>query len=161
MPKQTPAAEQFAALGIAEADYTKAMTLAVKQRWSNLPVERKVADLRAELAAVEAPVVPTVDALRTALEAAGEPLAQAAAEAEHARLKRNAAVTAWRAKNKLQAAIDARDIKFAALRAKRGKVAPVRPGTETGDSAPVDSTSSGDRDQLAAHSIQTAARVAS
>lgn len=136
MPKQTPAADAFAALGIAPADFTDAMTLAVKQRWSGLQTDAKVADLRAQLAAVEVAVVPSVDEMLAEHAAMGEPIddvARARATAEHKRLKRNAAVNAWRERNRLQAALDARDLKFKALRASRGKTVSPRPGTETGD----------------------------
>lgn len=116
--KSQPAGEQFAALGIDPADYTPAMTLAIKQRWSNLPVDKKVDELRAELAAVQTPAVTSVDALIQELGT------RELAEAEHRRLKRNAAVNAWRVRNQLRAALDARDLKFAAMRAKRAPKAP-------------------------------------
>lgn len=134
---QKNAAAQFAALGIPETDWTDAMRLAVKQKWSSLPVDAKVADLRARLASVETPAVPTIEALRLEFRAAGRAadLAAEDAIAEHKRLKRNAAVTAWRARNQIQAALDAREAKFAALRAKRGATVTPRPGTATGDSA--------------------------
>lgn len=132
MPK-TPAAAQFAALGIAEEDYTDAMRTAVTQRWAGLPVEKKIGDLRAELAAIETPTITLDDVPR----GTGDPaVVEAAAAEELKRLRRNAAVNTWRAKTKLQAAIDARDVKFAALRAKRRTTSP-RPGTETGDPAPL------------------------
>lgn len=138
MPKKTPAADQFRALGLTdETAWTDTMRLAVKQRWSGLPVDAKVADLRAQLAAIVPDPVPTAAALQAALEAAGEPLAEQAAAAEHKRLKRNVAVDVWRRRGKVQAAIDARDLKFAALRALRGKAAP-QAGSVTGDAAPVD-----------------------
>jgi hypothetical protein len=111
------AADQFAGLGLAEADYTPAMTLAVKQRWSNLPIDRKVDDLRAAVAAVKAVETPTVEIL----EAQGF---EGDAKVEAARLKRNATVNAWRERNQLQAALDAREARYAAMRAQR-KVADV------------------------------------
>lgn len=127
--KATPAAEQFAALGLTDpAAWSPAMNLAVKQKWANLPVDRKVDDLRAELAAVEVAKTPDAAAL-LAGNAAGatEPCYaaatdQAAADVEAARLKRNAKVNAWRVRNQIQAALDARAMKFAAMRAGRGKV---------------------------------------
>jgi hypothetical protein len=122
-PRKTPAAEQFAALGLTdETAWTKAMQLAVKQRWAGLPVDVKVADLRARLAAVETAVVPTVEEMLAEHAAMGEPIddvARARAEAERKRLVRNANVNAWRERNQIQAALDARDLKFSALRAAR------------------------------------------
>jgi len=119
MPKKTPAAELFNACGIAPDDYTAAMRLAVKQRWSGLPIHEKVDVLRARLAAVQ---VASVDpaAVCESL-AADTPAAalDAATAAEVKRLKRNASVNAWRERNQLQAALDAREAKFAALRARR------------------------------------------
>lgn len=112
MPKKTPAAEQFAALNIDPADYTPAMALAVKQKWSGLPIDKKVGELRDALAAVESPDVPTVDDL--AAQGADDP------EAERKRLVRNAKVHVWRQRNQIQAALDARDIRFKAMRAARG-----------------------------------------
>lgn len=107
------AADQFAALGIPEADWTDTMRLAVKQRWSNLPVDVKVDDLRTRVAAVKKDPTPTA----ADLEAAGF---AGDARTEAARLKRNAAVNAWRTRGQLQAALDARELKFAAMRAARG-----------------------------------------
>lgn len=112
--KSTAAAAQFTALGIDEADYTDAMRLAVKQRWSNLPVDQKVDDLRAALAAVKEPALPTDDELV----AAGF-TTDVAKHDEMARRKRNAKVQAWRARKQIQAALDARDLRFRAMRAKR------------------------------------------
>ena len=120
--KKTPAAEQFAALGIAKDDWTDAMRLAVKQKWSGLPVDAKVADLRALLdAATATPLdVPSVEDIKKQMILDGAVIAaDAEAIKEHKRLKRNAAVNAWRERNQIQAALDARDLKFAALRAKR------------------------------------------
>lgn len=111
--KSVSAAEQFAALGLTDASkWTPAMNLAVKQKWSSLPVDAKVDDLRTRLAAVKTPAVPSIHALTQQLGTAD------AAKAEHARLLRNAKVNAWRARNQIQAALDAREMKFAA-RAKR------------------------------------------
>lgn len=121
--RKTPAAEQFAALGLTdEAAWSKAMQLAVKQRWSGLPVDVKVADLRAQLAAVTVADVPSVDEMvaeAVALGGTDDDATREKAEAEHKRLKRNAAVNAWRERNQIQAALDARDLKFAGLRAAR------------------------------------------
>jgi hypothetical protein len=115
--KVTPAAEQFAALGLNDpAAWSPAMHLAVKQRWGNLPVDRKVDDLRAELAAVEVEATPdaaTVLSLGLAPD-------QTAAEVEAHRRKRNAKVNAWRARNQIQAALDARALKFAQMRQAKG-----------------------------------------
>lgn len=108
----TPAADQFAALGIPEADWTDTMRLAVKQRWTNLPVDEKVGVLREQIAAVTKDPTPTADEL-AASGFAGDPVKEAA------RLKRNAAVNAWRARGQLQAALDARELRFAAIRAHR------------------------------------------
>lgn len=121
--RKTPAAEQFRALGLTdEAAWTKAMQLAVKQRWSGLPVDQKVADLRAALAAVTGADVPSVDEMvaeAVALGGTDDDVARANAEAERKRLVRNANVNAWRERNQIQAALDARDLKFAGLRAAR------------------------------------------
>lgn len=122
MSHKTPAAEQFAALGISESDWTDAMRLAVKQKWSGLPVDAKVGDLRSLLATTKAtpPAVPSVEDIKKAMILAGDPVVtDAAATAEHKRRKRNAAVNAWRERNQIQAALDARDLKLAATRAKR------------------------------------------
>lgn len=130
MTRKTPAAEQFAALGIAEDDYTDAMQLAVKQKWSGLPVEDKVADLRAALEALEAPTVPDVAQIKADLVLAGNTVvSDEMATAEHKRLKRNAAVNAWRTRNQIQAALDARELKFAAMRNKRASAS--KPATAT------------------------------
>lgn len=108
------AADAFAALGIAPADWTDTMRLAVKQNWTNLPVDKKVDDLRAEIAAIKPEPVPPAEVL----------LAQGfgtedECRAEVNRLKRNASVNAWRARGQLQAALDAREAKFARVRAAR------------------------------------------
>lgn len=120
--KATPAAEQFAALGLNDQTaWTPAMALAVKQKWANLPIDRKVDDLRSELAAVAVEQTPDAAAL------AADPDFQKqwgpaddavinAAQAEAHRLKRNAKVNAWRQRNQIQAALDARALKFAAMR---------------------------------------------
>lgn len=120
MPKATPAAEQFTALGINPADYTPAMQLAVKQKWGNLRVNEKVDVLRRDLAAVVTEPAPPVESIEATARAMGEADPTAYAVAEHKRLKRNHAVAAWRARNQIQAALDARDLKFKAMRAKRG-----------------------------------------
>lgn len=130
MSKKTPAREQFLALGLTdESAWTPAMVLAVKQKWSGLPLDVKVADLRAQLAALEAEELPSVTELVTSMAAAGETGADLPerAAAELKRRKRNAAVNLWRSRNQLQAALDARDLKFAALRAKRGTQVAVQP----------------------------------
>ena len=124
MPKRTPAAQQFTDLGIPEADWTPAMQLAVKQRWSGLPVTSTVAELRAELAKVEAVATPTAERL------VEDGMAQAEAEAEAKRLKRNAAVNAWRTKTQVQAALDGRDLRFKRMRAGKGSKAPAAPVVE-------------------------------
>lgn len=112
--KSLSAAEQYTAMGLTDpAVWTPAMNLAVKQKWSNLPVDVKVDDLRGRLASVEAPTVESLDALTQRLGTLD------AAKAEHARLLRNAKVNAWRARNQIQAALDARELKFAAMRGKR------------------------------------------
>jgi hypothetical protein len=113
--QSTAAAAQFAQLGIPEADWTSAMSLAVRQKWSSLPVEKPVAELRRELAQVAVPRVPS----RGELAAMHPTYDEAAVVKEEARLKRNAAVHAWRQRNQLQAALDARELRFAAMRAKR------------------------------------------
>lgn len=117
--RRTPAAEQFKALGIPEADWTPAMTLAVKQNWSGLPVDEKVADLRNRLAAVETVATPSTEEIVANNLAATGIGDRDAAEVEAKRLARNAGVTAWRSRKQLQAALDARDLKFKALRASR------------------------------------------
>lgn len=106
--KSTPAAEQFSAMGLEPADWTDTMRIAVKQRWTNLPVDAKVDDLRTQIAAVTPAPAPTVEVL----------LAQGfgtedECRTEVARLKRNASVNAWRTRNQLQAALDARELKYA------------------------------------------------
>lgn len=113
MSKKTPAAEQFAALRIDPKDFTPAMELAVKQKWSGLPVDEKVGDLRDRLAMVTLPGVPAVEAL------VADGMDEADAKAERARLLRNAKVNAWRTRNQIQAALDARDLRFRAMRAAR------------------------------------------
>lgn len=122
---KTDPAEQFA--GIPESDWTDPMRLAIKQRWTKLPMDAKVDELRARLAAVTvAPI--DEDALRADFPDVEK------FEAELKRRKRNAAVNAWRERNQIQAALDARQAKFAALRSKRGKTAgPAK--SETGDAA--------------------------
>lgn len=107
--KKTPAAAAFEKLGAKPVDYTPAMRLAVKQKWTDLPTEVPVAELRERLAALEAPSVPTLAELE-----ADESVTDPAGEL--VRLKRNAAVNAWRARNRLQAALDARNLRYAALR---------------------------------------------
>ena len=111
--KATPAAEQFAALGFADPlDWTPAMALAVKQKWTNLPVDRKVDVLRADLAAVMVSVTATAHDLVVA----GFSTDADACATEASRLVRNAKVNAWRVRNQIQAALDARALKFAILR---------------------------------------------
>lgn len=113
-----PAHESFTKLGLAPAVWTDAMRLAHKQRWTNLPVDDKVADLRDRLAAVAPDPVRSVDQLLVDMLASGQsPVTRADAEAEHKRLKRNAGVNAWRERGRLQAALDARELRFAAMRA--------------------------------------------
>lgn len=137
MPK-TKAADQFAALGLNPSDWTPTMALAVKQRWTDLPIETKVGDLREQLAAlVPAPVPPVGDVKAAMILERRATVADDEAAAEHRRLKRNAAVNHWRARNQIKAALEARDAKFAKMRARRGQTAAPRPGTETGDRAPV------------------------
>jgi hypothetical protein len=79
-------------------DLTEAEQIAVKQKWK-LPTG-DVADLQAQLAAVEQVATPSV----TDLIDSGMDADKAAKEAK--RLARNAQVNAWRARTKLQAAID-------------------------------------------------------
>lgn len=128
MSKKPAAADQFAALGLDQSVWTEPMRIAVAQKWSGLPVDTKVGDLRDQLAAPYELVVPTVDELIEAAAAAGggdtadDDALGVRAAAEHARLTRNAKVNAWRARTKLQAALDARELRFAALRA--AKAAP-------------------------------------
>lgn len=128
MPRTSHSAEaQFRDLDIPVTDWTPAMQLAVKQKWSSLPVDEKVADLRDRLAAVKPATVPSVADLKAQLILEGrDVVTDADAEAEHKRLKRNAAVNAWRERNQLQAALDARELRFAAMRAKR------KPATDKG-----------------------------
>jgi hypothetical protein len=134
--KATPAAEQFAALGLTDQSaWSPAMNLAVKQKWANLPVDRKVDDLRAELAAIAVDEVPTVDMLEgSAMPQHGDAreMTRDEAVAEHARLLRNAKVNAWRKRNQIQAALDARALKFAQMR--QGKALKVKGGSH--DAAP-------------------------
>lgn len=113
--KNNSAAAQFAAMGIDPKDFTETMELAVKQKWSGLPVDEKVDDLRAQIADVEVDPTPTADMLQ----ATGFSRDPDACRVEAARLKRNATVNAWRRRGQLQAALDAREIKFAKVRAKR------------------------------------------
>lgn len=121
--RKTPAAEQFRALGLTdEKAWTDAMQLAVKQRWGGLPVDKKVADLRAALEAVTLAPIPSVDEMvaeAVSLGGTDDEATRTKATAEHKRLKRNAAVNAWRERNQIQAALDARDLRFAAMRAAR------------------------------------------
>lgn len=137
MPK-TPAADAFIALGLTDQTaWTPAMHLAVKQRWTDLPLDVKVGELRDRIANLTAPEVPDVGTVKANLILANRAeVSDADAKAEHARLKRNAGVNAWRQRGQLQAALDARDLKFKALRAKVGKTAAPRAGTATGDAAP-------------------------
>jgi hypothetical protein len=133
MPKKITAAQQFEKLGLGPADYTTAMRNAVNQRWSELPVDRKVDELRADLAAVTREATATVEEL---LDAEVQILAQNgvtmtvdelpaatrdAAVKEAERLKRNAGVNAWRERGKIQAALDARELRFAAMRAGKAR----------------------------------------
>jgi hypothetical protein len=138
MPKSkaTPAAEQFIAHGLTdESAYTPAMQLAIKQKWTGLPIDSPVATLRDAIAKIKPKPVPSVTDVMADLAAQGvSPVSGEAAAAEVKRLKRNAAVQAWRERNQLQAALDARELKFAALRAKRKVVG--SPKSETGDAAP-------------------------
>jgi hypothetical protein len=125
MPKQISARQQFDKMGIDPADYTKPMQIAIKQRWTLLPVECKVGDLRNMLAAVTPAPTPS------AVELAAENLARDGiedrdgAEREAKRLAANARVNAWRERGRIQAALDARDLKYAALRAKKVKTVTV------------------------------------
>ncbi len=117
---QPKPADQFRALGLTdETEWTPGMRLAVKQKWSGLPIDAKVDDLRAQLAAVQVEPVPAVDDLTKLI---GD---RDMAVAEHARLTRNAKVNAWRERGRLRAALEARELKFARLRAARGKTAAV------------------------------------
>lgn len=129
MTRKTPAAEQFAALGIAETDWTDPMRLAVKQKWSGLPVDQNVSDLRDAIAAVtQAPVADASEVKAELVLAGAQVVSDADVATEVKRRKRNAAVNAWRERNQLQAALDARELKFAKMRQKRNK--------GTGKSAP-------------------------
>lgn len=132
MKKATPAAEQFAVLGVSKSDYTDAMKLAIRQKWTNLPVDVPVAELRTRLAAVTPAPVPSLEEVTVAIAAAHPdlPVEDVAdkARTEQARLKRNAAVHAWRQRNQLQAALDARDHKFKVLRAKAAEAKAARGG---------------------------------
>lgn len=110
----TTARDAFAALGLTETDWTPAMRLAVKQKWTNLPVDEKVSVLRERLQAVSAESTADAQTLHNAGFGTEEECA-----AEAARLKRNAGVQAWRARNQIQAALDAREAKFAKMRAGR------------------------------------------
>jgi hypothetical protein len=113
---KTSARDAFASLGLTdESAWTKAMNLAVTQKWTDLPTGEKVDDLRAARAAVKEAEVPEA----AVLVATGVCADLEAAGVERKRLVRNAKVNAWRERNKLQAALDARDLKFAAMRAKR------------------------------------------
>jgi hypothetical protein len=105
--KSTPAAEQFRAMGLEPSEWTEPMKIAVKQRWSNLPVDAKVDELRAQIAAVAPAPVPTVEVLQA--QGFGT---EDECRTEVARLKRNASVNAWRSRNQFQAALDARELKF-------------------------------------------------
>ena len=108
------AEQQFADLGLTARDYTPAMVLAIKQHWSNLQIDAKVDDLRAAIKAVTTEETATADILI----AKGMPEDEARSEA--ARLRRNAGVQAWRQRNQLQAALDAREAKFAKMRGGKG-----------------------------------------
>lgn len=113
-----PAAEQFADLGLTnQKHWTPAMQLAVKQKWSNLPIGDKVDDLRNAIADIVTDPTPSVEMLL----ATGFSKDEGACRVEAARLKRNATVNAWRRRNQLQAALDAREMKYAAMRAARSK----------------------------------------
>ena len=118
-----PAAAQFEALGLTPKDWTPAMQMAVKQKWSNLPVDDKVDDLRQRIADVEPEPTPSPDILMaTGFSTKADECAE-----EAKRLKRNATVNAWRVRTQLQAALDARELRFAKVRAARsdGKKAKV------------------------------------
>ena len=123
MPKKHDtihAAQQFEQLGIELKDHTRAMQLAVSQRWTNLPVDLPVGELRKRIAAVKtAPVASVEDVMADRVTAGENPVVRADCEAEVARLKRNAAVNAWRERNQLQAALDAREIAWRARFAKK------------------------------------------
>lgn len=93
---------------------TEAQTLAVKQKWTKLPTG-KVADLRAELAAVEVANTPTAEELREA----DADLSVEDAEKEAKRLLGNARVTAWRKRKMLEAAIDTQAAPMALVRARK------------------------------------------
>lgn len=112
-----PAAAQFDALGLTPTDWTPAMQMAVKQKWANLEVDAKVDDLRARIADVEPDPTPTADILM----ASGFSTDEDECAAEARRLKRNATVNAWRERTQLQAALDARELRYAKVRAARSK----------------------------------------
>ena len=111
-----PAAEQFDALGLTPKDWTPSMQMAVKQKWSNLEVDAKVDDLRQRIADVEPVPTPTPEILMASGFSAD--LDECTEEAK--RLKRNATVNAWRTRTQLQAALDARELRFAKTRATKG-----------------------------------------
>lgn len=132
--KQTTATESFEKLGIDPADYTRAMTNAVKQRWGNLPTAKTVEALRADLAAVTVAETPTADRLVMDLIATiPDGIERAAkAESEAKRLAANAKVNAWRERGRIQAALDARSLYFARLRTGKAKTAaPADPAPQT------------------------------
>lgn len=106
------AADQFAKLGLTPADWTPAMGVAVKQKWTGLDVDAKVADLRER---IEAQVRPTLDTIRAQHPGVDDD--------EATRLLRNAKVNAWRVRTRLQAALDARELRFAKMRAAKASAA--------------------------------------
>ena len=105
----TPAADAFAGLGLDETEWTPAMTIAVRQCWSGLPTDAPVADLRAAIANIPQPTRDTIAAQNPDVTDADE----------LSRLCRNAKVNAWRKRTQLQAALDARSLRFAKMRAAR------------------------------------------
>jgi hypothetical protein len=111
------------AVAVRFAPLTDAQRHALKQGWNLTDLlGLTVAELRARLAAVTPADVPSVVDLATQAPAdlPMDELPSTWAVKEHARLKRNAVTNAWRERMRLQAALDTRGAKYAALRAKRG-----------------------------------------
>lgn len=115
--KSRTAAAVVEELKAAGAEITPALEVAVKQKWT-LP-EGTMAELKAQLDAVQMPNdLPTAEALYEANFHADKE----ACKTEAARLVRNAKTNDWRNRTRLQAAIDARTLKFA-VRGAKGKAA--------------------------------------
>lgn len=104
------AADQFAALGLDPEEWTPAMKVAVSQKWTGLETDAKVSELQQRL---DDHVRPTMDDVLKDHPGVDD--------AEAARLLRNRKVDSWRVRTRLQAALDARRLRFTKMRAARSK----------------------------------------